>query len=216
VTAAAGSTAAAASRPGRQRSRAVDATIVAAALDLLLERGYGELTMTSVIERSGVSSATLYRRWATKADLVAAAVDSLVPERLDVDTGSLRGDVDAFLAHVADAIAVRGALTGDLGLEAVRRPELAAALRDKVLRPRLVDLGVLLDRAVARGELARVPDVEAALSLVVGAVHHRACVMSDTMSPEFLRSAVAGALAALLDAGGVPVEGPASGAAAAG
>ena len=60
-------------RPGRQRSQAADEAILSATLDLLSERGYGGFTVSAVIDRSGVSSATLYRRWPTKQQLVAAA-----------------------------------------------------------------------------------------------------------------------------------------------
>src|SRR3954469_20577088 len=87
----------AAVRSGRRRSQAADDAILAATLDLLREHGYGGLTMSSVIERAGVSSATLYRRWATKQDLVLAALETMRPEPTSTDTGSLVGDVRAFL-----------------------------------------------------------------------------------------------------------------------
>ena len=64
-------------RPGRQRSEAAGELILATTLDCLREYGYAGLTMAGVIERAGVSSATLYRRWATKPELVAAAVEFL-------------------------------------------------------------------------------------------------------------------------------------------
>src|SRR5690606_19453403 len=53
-------------RAGRQRDPAADEAILAATLELLAEGGYGTLTVAAVIERAGVSSATLYRRFATK------------------------------------------------------------------------------------------------------------------------------------------------------
>src|SRR5438309_1249328 len=99
-------------RPGRQRSAAADAAILDATLDLLRERGYDSLTVAAVIDRAGVSSATLYRRWPTKQVLVAAAVASLAPEAVAIDTGSLEGDVTAFVRHVAQAIAARGNIAG--------------------------------------------------------------------------------------------------------
>ncbi len=61
-------------RPGRQRSEAADQAILGATLDLLALDGYGGMTMAAVIARSGVSSATLYRRWPTKQELVVAAL----------------------------------------------------------------------------------------------------------------------------------------------
>ena len=78
-------------------------------MQLLCDRGYGGLTMAAVIERAGVSSATLYRRWPTKHELVAAAIDSLAPEPIDIDTGSLEGDIATFLRHLAKAYAAGGA-----------------------------------------------------------------------------------------------------------
>ncbi len=74
----------AAARPPAQRGG--DQAILAATLDLLAMDGYGGLTMAAVIARSGVSSATLYRRWPTKQQLVAAAVASLHAEPSSTST----------------------------------------------------------------------------------------------------------------------------------
>ncbi len=93
-------------RPGRQRSEAADQAILSATLDLLAIDGYGGLTMAAVIARSGVSSATLYRRWPTKQQLVAAAVASLHAEIIDVDTGSLDGDLAAVVGSIAASMSV--------------------------------------------------------------------------------------------------------------
>lgn len=64
---------------GRAQDVSRDDLIIGAALELLGERGYNALTMTDVAARAGVSKATLYRRWTTKADLVADAVATLDP-----------------------------------------------------------------------------------------------------------------------------------------
>src|SRR5205814_8491110 len=88
-------------RGGRHRNRACDETILAATLEILGEVGYEALTIAAVIERAGVSSATLYRRFTAKHDLVAAAIGSLLAEPAHVDTGSLAGDVLAFPRNVS-------------------------------------------------------------------------------------------------------------------
>src|SRR5690348_858771 len=111
-------------RPGRHRSASADAAILDATLELLRERGYRALTVAAVIERAGVSSATLYRRWPSKPELVAAAIASLVPESFEVDTGTLRGDMSAFVHHVADSIAARGNIIELLGAGASEDTEL--------------------------------------------------------------------------------------------
>ncbi len=185
-------------RAGRHRSQACDDAILSATLELLGETGYGALTVTAVIERAGVSSATLYRRWPTKQDLVAAALAALAPDPIDTDTGDLSGDLAAFLDHIARAItARRQGFTEELALEVRRNPELDAALREKFLAPRLVELSGILERARHRGELATAPTTEDALSLVVGPVYHRAFALHDTLGPEFVRASVDFALRGL-------------------
>ena len=177
--------------PGRHRSVAADEAILAATLDLLTERGYGGLTMISVIERAGVSSATLYRRWPTKHDLVVAALASVVPSSVDIDTGTLAGDLSTLLDSIAASIAARREdVTEGLTMEARHNAELAAALREKFLTPRIAQIDAIVRRATDRGELSASPTGEEALSLVAGPVYHRAFVLGEPLTPAFLRSTV--------------------------
>ncbi|MEY2570759.1 MAG: hypothetical protein QOE63_1109 [Acidimicrobiaceae bacterium] len=185
-------------RPGRQRSEAADEAILQATLAVLSEAGYGGLTMAAVIERAGVSSATLYRRWTTKQDLVAAAVATLVPELGDTDTGSLEGDLTAFVTQVAESISRRHeGVSEALRLEKKHNPELSAALREQFLQPRLDELKAVLARAKARGEIATVPPLETALSLVTGPLYHRAYHLNEGLTPAFVKSTIAWTVRAL-------------------
>jgi AcrR family transcriptional regulator len=185
-------------RPGRQRSGECDSLILESTLRQLAEKGYAGFTVASVIEDAGVSSATLYRRWPTKHELVAAAVATMVPAPSDMDTGSLGGDLNAFIHHVAQSIAARHEGVADaLSVEKRRNPELAALLRERFLQPRLAELKAVLGRAKQRGELVTAPPVETALSLVVGPLYHRAFNLGEPLTPAFLRSAIAHALRAL-------------------
>jgi len=190
-------------RPGRQRSEAVDQAILAATLDALTEDGYGGLTMASVIARSGVSSATLYRRWPTKQQLVAAALASLHPAIVDVDTGSLEGDIAAFVRSVALSMTPqRDELRQDVAVALSANPDFRAAVNEKFVVPRVLVLGHVLDRAMARGELGRGEPgrrltAEAAASFVIGPLHHRVYAMDLAASPSFQRGVVVAALAAL-------------------
>lgn len=74
-----------------------EAALLDAALDLLAEVGYERLTLTAVCERAKASTKTMYRRWANKDELMAAALRQaayrVVDRSADVTaTGSLRGD----------------------------------------------------------------------------------------------------------------------------
>lgn len=190
---------AASARCGRPRSQEADAAILTAALDVLREKGYGGLTVAAVIERAGVSSATLYRRWPAKQDLVAAALASLAPEPAATDTGSLAGDLAAFLRRIAASIAVRDEDVADsLTREAKRNPDLSEALRQKFIAPRLQELSGMLRRAVERGEVeGHHPSAEALYSLVSGPLYHRAFVLGETVTPGFIKQATAFAISGL-------------------
>lgn len=185
-------------RPGRQRSEAADQAILGATLDLVAEHGYGGLTMAAVIARSGVSSATLYRRWPTKQQLVAAALASLHPEITDVDTGSLHGDIAAMVESLAATVTVRREdLAEDVAVELRRNPEFRAAVNEKFLAPRVDAMRAVLDRARARGELTTDIDHETALSLVSGPMHHRSFVLGLAITPRFTAAVTRAAVAAI-------------------
>ncbi|WP_409180191.1 TetR/AcrR family transcriptional regulator [Amycolatopsis sp. VS8301801F10] len=60
---------------GRPRDARRDAAMHEAALALLTEVGYDQLSIESVAARAGVAKTTIYRRYRDKAALVAAAVE---------------------------------------------------------------------------------------------------------------------------------------------
>jgi AcrR family transcriptional regulator len=184
----------AAVRPGRQRSELADAAILHATLDQLAAHGYAGFTVAAVIEQAGVSSATLYRRWTTKADLVLAALGTLVPEAIDTDTGSLAGDLAHLVDILASSIALRREDVADaLNVEKRRNPELASLIRERFLEPRLRTLASVLRRAKQRGELGKVPATDVVLSLLVGPLHHRAFNLGQPLTPAF-KQVVVGAV----------------------
>lgn len=108
---------------GRPRREGADEELLAAALDVLRERGYRDFTVDAVAERTGIAKTTIYRRWPAKGALAAAAIAPLValPE---ADT--VAALVEAMRARLAGEWgATVGALAGDgydvLGREAFRR-----------------------------------------------------------------------------------------------
>ncbi|MFC6355217.1 TetR/AcrR family transcriptional regulator [Luethyella okanaganae] len=160
---------------GRSRGRPVNAdltpAIVEAVLFLLAEGGYAQLTTAAVAKRAGVSTATLYRRWPSKRELLLSAAEQIAAsEPADIDTGSTEGDLRELCAHK------RRVLSGQVGAtlitlvgESVHDPEVAAIVRTTVFDPTRDHLAVILRRAEARGEHV-VTDATAAAGLVVGVV----------------------------------------------
>ena len=158
--------------------RSLDPAILEAALAALAEHGYDQMSMDDVASRAGVGKAAIYRRWPSKAAVVAEAIAHWrrgVASVQPPNTGSLRGDIAALEAAVpdldADQVAIVKVVIG-VAAAATRDPVLAAALDDLVLsQPRRM-IGVVLDQAVARGEippgrdLALLPDAALGLHLL--------------------------------------------------
>ncbi|MFB9659342.1 TetR/AcrR family transcriptional regulator [Glycomyces mayteni] len=87
---------------GRPRSQAVSESILEAVLDLIAEHGtVTDVSVEAVAERSGVSKATIYRRWSSKEELIAAAFESVkAPIASDLPRTSLRDD----LVHIGNSM----------------------------------------------------------------------------------------------------------------
>ncbi|GAA2683094.1 hypothetical protein GCM10010428_52180 [Actinosynnema pretiosum subsp. pretiosum] len=85
------------------RSRQVVEAVRAATLAELARAGFTGVTMDGVARAAGVNRTTLYRRWPTKAALLADVVEPLLA-RYDADpgTGSLRGDLLALMTAIRD------------------------------------------------------------------------------------------------------------------
>jgi len=109
-----------------------------------------------VADRARTGRQVLYRRWPTKRDLLLAAVVHYQAHNMVSvpDTGSLRGDL---IAYLSDAVAKRAEMTAMITLsiaqlfaEGAGTP---AQLRDEILGngPRTVD--AIYERAIARGEI---------------------------------------------------------------
>ncbi|CAN5598175.1 hypothetical protein BH09ACT7_BH09ACT7_25870 [soil metagenome] len=142
---------------GRRRSSEADRVILTTTLEVLGEVGYAQLTVNEVISRAGVSSATLYRRWPGKTELVTAAIESLGSETPRIDTGSLDGDLAEFVDYLGAAIAHPAELAGAWN-EGIRYDSgITELIEQTFVAPRRRLLVDILKNAHRRGELATVP-----------------------------------------------------------
>ena len=160
-------------RPGRPRSEETRTRILAAAIAELEERGYAALTIEGIATRAGAGKQTIYRWWPSKADVVLEAILELAAARIpEPDTGSLRGDLDAFLAATFRQRGQRLVLIG-LMAEALLDPVFHDQFRDRFLFARRAALRTVLERAQARGELGPGVDPELLLDVVFGVLWYR-------------------------------------------
>jgi AcrR family transcriptional regulator len=201
---------------GRPRSEQADRAIMAAALELLAERGVAGMSIEEVASRAGVGKATIYRRWSSKG---ALALDAFVMEFRQQqplpDTGTLRGDLRAELRAWVRAVTRTpvGRMLGDLIGEAQHDKDLSASYRERVLEPLRQQHRIMLDRAIARGEIAAGTDRELVLDLLFGAAQHRLLLGHLPLTDRFVRDVVELILAGIQIPGraGRPRAGPAGG-----
>jgi AcrR family transcriptional regulator len=157
--------------PGRPRKAEADASIVSATLELLAERGFQATTMDAIAARAAVAKNTIYRRWTSKEELLAVALEELVGPQVEVDP---RASVDEFLHEhsrdiartLADPLVRR--ILPDLVGELHRNRAFAVAFADRLVRPRRAVVVDRLRQAVERGELRPAADVELVADLLVG------------------------------------------------
>jgi AcrR family transcriptional regulator len=158
-------------RRGRPRRAETGQAIVDATLALLAECGFQATTVDAIADRAGVAKNTIYRRWDSKDELIADALDQLTRPELDVTESAsvyeiLREHARDLARVLADPL-VRRILPDLLG-ELQRNRAFAVTFAERLLRPRRTAMVDSLRRAVERGELRRDADVELIADLLGG------------------------------------------------
>ncbi|TXG80165.1 MAG: TetR/AcrR family transcriptional regulator [Thermomicrobiales bacterium] len=199
-----GSSAVLSARPGRKRDRSRDAAILDAALEVLSEVGYGNLTMDMVAARAHAGKGTLYRRWHSKDELIIDAVGRMKVMRVDLahppQTGSLRGDLLALyqpqsMEETERTLSIMAGLAGLLASDASVASEVHAA----VVGPWANAHRIIMQRGIERGEIRPDADIET-LSLVTPSLAaYRSLVQRLPFDFEFLTSIVDSVLLPALD-----------------
>ena len=178
---------------GRPRSQEADRAILTATLDLLASRGLAAMSIEEIAARAGVGKATIYRRWSSKGLLALDAFVTAFAEQQPLpDTGTLRGDLIAALTAWVRAVTQTsmGSMLAGLVAEAQHDEELRAGWRDRVLEPLRSQHRIMLDRAIARGEIPATVDQEAVLDLFFGAAQHRLLLGHLPLTDDFIREVV--------------------------
>jgi AcrR family transcriptional regulator len=185
------------SKLGRKRDHTRDPEILDAALDVLAEEGYDGMTIDMVAARAKAGKATLYRRWASKGELVVDAVacmkkNDLALDRLP-DTGTLRGDLVGMIKprSIEDGEKKLQIMAGLVSVLS-RSPELADAINRAIIEPRAEANRILLRRAVDRGEISADCDIDAVSLVSPSMAAYRVLVLQKPVDRAFLMSLIDG------------------------
>jgi AcrR family transcriptional regulator len=170
---------------GRPRDPAADRAILAATLAVVAEQGYTNLALTEVAKRAGVSTATLYRRWPSKAPLVLDALRTLILTIALPDTGDTQQDLTVFLTERIQTLGspLLAQLIPALTAEAQRDRAFAEMFRS-LQAPVRQQAFALFDRGIARGDLPVTLDRDLALDLLLGPIIFRQFVGGAPLDPQ--------------------------------
>ena len=139
---------------GAKRNPASAAAILEAAEAVLAERGCAGFTIEAVARRARAGKPTIYRWWPSKAALLIDVYQR--QKRVAVpDTGDIEQDLRGFLRNLFDhwRDTPSGSIFRSLIAEAQSDVSAAKALSDYG-RSRRSSTGAIIERAMARGEVA--------------------------------------------------------------
>lgn len=153
---------------GRPRDPRVEGAVLGATRELLVERGYGGLTIAAVADMAGVGKGTIYLRWPDKESLVVGALAEVWSPLGDPDTGSLRDDLLAIMtASMRDLNGRDGQLLFEIIPELARSSALRAYWTNEIARPWGVVLFACFARAIERGEMRADVDQQHAYQMLM-------------------------------------------------
>jgi AcrR family transcriptional regulator len=141
--------------PGRPRSSQSHQAMLQAALELLTEVGFAAMTMDAIAARAGIGKTTIYRRYTSKEELVADAIESIRSDIVIPDTGNLQSDIDTLIENAAQITLnpVGRQTVAMIISSASSNPQFARIYWTKYLEPRRQAFAVVLERAKARNEI---------------------------------------------------------------
>jgi AcrR family transcriptional regulator len=162
--------------PGRPRSEAANRAILDAARELLIEEGFTRLRLEHVAARAGVGKNTIYRRWSSKEDLTLELLLELAAPHLAIrDVGDTRAELLAAVENPIRAITETpfGPVIRAMMSQIAGNPAIGDPFRSAVVAARRAEIGRVIERGIARGDLRSDADGSVATELLAGPVYFR-------------------------------------------
>ncbi|MFI7232578.1 TetR/AcrR family transcriptional regulator [Nonomuraea angiospora] len=167
--------------------------ILAAALELCAEHGYGNVTVEAIAARAGASKKTIYRWWPSKGAVVLEAIVTNAQAGTPFpDTGDITADLRVQMTGVIEVLTspqIGSAYTG-LIAEAQHDATLMEALVGQLIRPRVDVVIGRLRQAQERGELRDDADLQLVTELLYGPIYYRMLLHLGLQSSDRIQSLI--------------------------
>lgn len=177
--------------PQRRRGAALEEAILDAAYAELTESGYLAFSVEGVAARARTGKGSIYRRWATKQELVLDAMLAKLPTPADCGIAPVLDDSvtteQALLAVGRAIVETLASPAGDamraVKCEAMSDPQLAQLVDDRFQAPRRAAMLHLLRRGVERGEVRPGAVCPLVADVLPAVLTHRVILQRERVSP---------------------------------
>ncbi len=167
--------------------------ILAAAIALIGELGYEQVSIEAIAKRAGVGKQTIYRWWPSKGAVVLEALDDTLATVVDFpDTGDIVEDLRTQMKGVTKLLGSTEVGRVYQGLIAAVQcdPDLSRAHLEQIIEPATVACRERLARATERGQLRPDADCQAMIDLLWGAIYYRLLLHTRPLEPEQIDAAL--------------------------
>ncbi|WP_406278330.1 TetR/AcrR family transcriptional regulator [Embleya sp. NBC_00896] len=172
---------------GSRRDEEARLAVLHAADDLLVEHGFGALTVEAIARRAGVAKQTIYRWWPSKVEILLDTLIEDSDKRLPIPTEqptaeSIRGYLRGFARFLTHDPAGKVLLA--LIAEAQHNPNTATSFHKRYLGPRRDQERDMLTRAIDAGEVSPELGPDATMDALVGPIVY--CALTGSSIPRGL------------------------------
>lgn len=180
--------------PRRQNPRTsrVRQVILDAAVELLLDRGAGEVTANRVAEVTGVARTTIYRHWPEPSDLLLDVIDILVaPHYSSPSTGDLHADLVTALTNLRIRLTTRKVRPVFAALvDRASRDEAFVAAQRRFMQGLVQPMVDVLETAQTEGLLPDEVDCDTAAAILTGPIFHQHLLMQKIITDKLINDIV--------------------------
>lgn len=189
------------------RTARVRRIIIDAAIEVLQQRGAGEVTTAQVAEQAGVARTTIYRQWPDQRSLLLATIDALTAPHGIADARATTLEVRQQLQNLRRRLALRD-VRSVFGALAARSAsdEVFAAAQHRFVQRLIEPLRMNLEAGQKAGALAPEVDCEFEANALAGAILHQYLVLHEEV-PDALIDQVVVRWQATQPASGDPTQG---------
>ena len=175
---------------GRPRSDATRRQILDSTIKLLQEKSIQAISIEAIAREAGVSKATIYRWWDSKALVVIDAFieNHLVKTTLPRELGLKGAIAHHFRSLVEQYSGWSGRLVAQIIAEGQSDPSILRAFRERFHYGRRAVIRETLEEWRRSGEIAADTNVEILMDIIYGAVYMRLLIGHAPLDAEFAES----------------------------